>query len=44
MNGFRLDLEPLFWFAIIGVIATLLLILGGGAWLIWFIINHVRIV
>lgn len=38
------DLSFLFYFAIIGVIASALAILGGAAWLILFVINHVRIV
>ena len=37
------DLKWLFHFAIIGLIATAATILGGGAWLIWFIINHVLV-
>lgn len=38
------DLSGLFYFAIIGMIASAIAILGGGAWLIWFVVNHVRIV
>lgn len=38
------DISGLFYFAIIGLIASAIAILGGSAWLIWFIINHVRIV
>lgn len=41
---YNFDLTGLVWFAIIGLIATAITILGGGAWLIWFVINHVRIV
>jgi len=41
---YNFDLTGLFWFAIIGMIAALLAVVGGGGWLIWFIINHVRIV
>lgn len=37
-------LTPIFYLAMIGLVALALLAIGGGGWLIWFIINHVRIV
>ena len=39
-----LHLEWLFYLAILGVISAVALVVGGGGWLIWFVINHVRIV
>lgn len=38
------DLRPLLVFAIIGLVASAVTIIGGAAWLIWFAISHVRIV
>ena len=38
------DLTPIFYLAMVGLAAIVLTAIGGGAWLIWFIINHVRIV
>lgn len=38
------DLSGIFYFAIFGMVAAAVLALGGGAWLVWFVINHVRIV
>lgn len=38
------DLSGLFYFAIAGMILSAVAVIGGAAWLIWFVINHVRIV
>lgn len=38
------DLSAIFYLAIFGAICGLLALLGGSAWLIWFVIEHVRIV
>jgi hypothetical protein len=38
------DLRGLVYFAIVGMVASAIAILGGTAWLIWFVINHVRII
>ena len=45
MSGWRIpDITPLIYVAIFGLICAALLLLGGTGYLIWFIINHVRIV
>lgn len=45
MQGFRMpDLTPLFYLAWFGLICAALLLIGGGGWLIWFLITHVRFV
>lgn len=38
------DLTPIFYLAMVGLAAIALAAIGGSAWLIWFVINHVRIV
>jgi len=38
------DLSGLFFLAIVGLIASVITVIGGGAWLVWFLINHVRLV
>lgn len=42
--GANMDFGPLFWFAAIGLFASVAVALGCVGWLIWFIINHVAIV
>lgn len=38
------DLTPLFYLAMVGIAAIALTVIGASGWLIWFIINNVRIV
>lgn len=38
------DLSAIFYLAIFGAICGVLALLGGAGWLIWFVIEHVRIV
>lgn len=38
------DLTGLFIFAIIGIVLSALLALGGISWLIWFVLHHVQII
>lgn len=38
------DLTWLFYFAIIGMVLSAVAVIGGSAWVVWFAINHVRIV
>jgi hypothetical protein len=40
----NIDWRPLFWLAGLGLIALLVLVLGGGGWAVWWLINHVQIV
>lgn len=44
MGPINIDLRPLFVFAFIGMALSGLAVLGGFGWLIWFAINHVRII
>nr|CAD7023165.1 hypothetical protein RP007_00111 [Rhizobium sp. P007] len=37
-------MNEIFYLAIFGLICGVLAILGGAGWLIWFVIEHVRIV
>lgn len=41
---FNLNLAPLFWLALFGLACAALLFIGGGGWLIVFLIEHVRFV
>ncbi|WP_262529413.1 hypothetical protein [Agrobacterium tumefaciens] len=38
------DLTAIFYLAIFGLICGVIALLGGAGWLIFFIVNHVRIV
>lgn len=38
------DLTPLFWLAWIGVIASVLSVIGLVSFAIWFLVNHVQFV
>ncbi|WP_280953488.1 hypothetical protein [Phyllobacterium phragmitis] len=38
------DLSMLFYLAIFGLISAVACLIGGLAWLIYFIVNHVKIV
>ncbi len=45
MNGFNFpDLTPLFYLAIVGLVAIGLTIIGGVGFAIWFAVNHIQIV
>lgn len=41
---FSFNLAPLFWLALFGLACAVLLVIGGGAWLIALLIEHVRFV
>lgn len=38
------DLTPLFYLALVGIAALVVLAIGGVGFAIWFVINHVQIV
>jgi hypothetical protein len=42
--GRDLDLRGLVWFALIGMVAAVIVVLGGAGWLIWWAIHHIAIV
>ncbi|KVK40120.1 hypothetical protein L905_10060 [Agrobacterium sp. TS43] len=38
------DLSVIFHLAIFGLICAVVAVIGGAGWLVWFVIEHVRIV
>ena len=38
------DLSAIFYLAIFGLICGVLALFGGAGWLIWFLIEHLRII
>ena len=38
------DLTPIFYLAMLGLACAVMLIIGGGGFAIWWVINHVQIV